>query len=248
MQGERGETIDLEALLGNSQRTLTAAAHELKAPLSLIRMYAAQLEKGDLSEAKRQQYTRRLLFTAEHMSGLTNGLLEGQRWQFGQLPLEPVNTRIVCEEVLHELTPAADEWEQSLYLGSASHAGVAVGNAPMLKNVVFNLVYNALQHTPAGSHITLAAARRGERAHVTVTDTGPGFTADAARYVARGDNGRFQAMPSRSGSGLGLAVARQLLAAMNGSLQLKSSPKGGYCLVSLQASRQLALLSEGYRF
>lgn len=240
MRGE-SETLDLERLLGNSQRTLMAAAHELKAPLSLIRMYAARLEQADLTEAERRQYHTRLLFTAEQVLQLTSGLLEGQRWANGQLPLEPVNTGIICEEVLHELTPAARELNQRLALRGPTRPGIALGHAQLLKNVVFNVVFNALKHTPAGTAISLNPTLRSDKAHISIIDTGPGFGKQTARQINRPAGERLQAAYARPGSGLGLSVAKQLLASMNGTLQVKASPKGGYCLLSLQTSHQLAL-------
>lgn len=234
------ETIDLEALLGTSRQTLIATAHELKAPLSLIRMYAARLENGDLTDVERRQYNARLLFTAEQMLQLTSGLLEGQRWIEGQLPLEPVNAVTVCEEVLHELSPVARELDQKLNLQSFRRPGIAVGNAQLLKNVVFNVTFNALKHTPPGTDISVGATQCGDKTHISVVDTGPGFGKQTIQQV-NGMKNQFQAEQSRAGSGLGLSVAKQLLAAMNGSLQIKPSPKGGYCLMSLNASRQLSL-------
>lgn len=240
MKGEL-ETLNLEVLLGASRRTLVAAAHELKAPLSLIRMYAARLDDATLTDAQRSQYSARLLFTAEQMLQLASGLLEGYRWEQGRLPLEPVNIHVTCEEVLHELSPVAHELGQRLMLGSASRSAVAVGHAQLLKNVLFNIVFNALKHTPPGTSVTLDSRRHLERMYISVVDTGPGFGKHIARQVNTSASTGLQAAPSRTGSGLGLAVAKQLLACMNGSLQLKASPKGGHCLVSLHASKQLAL-------
>lgn len=234
--------MDLEALLGNSRRTLMAATHELKAPLSLMRMYAARLNDTSLTEAQYRQYHARLLFTAEHMLQLTNGLLEGQRWQQGKLPLEPINPAVICQEVLHELAPAAHELGQQIMVGNNPRRSfAAVGHAPMLKNAVFNLVFNALKHTPAGTNVTLSSVRRGERVHIQVADTGPGFDRQAATQLNRDTEAYAQLSFGRSGSGLGLAVVKQLLTSMNGTLQIKSSAKGSCCLLSLQASRQLAL-------
>lgn len=240
MRGEP-ETLDLEFLLDNSQRTLVAALHELKAPLSLIKMYGAQLDGGSLSLEDQKKYTSRLLLTAEQMLQLTTGLIEGQCLSGNQMPLEPVNTKITCEEVLHQLSPAARELEQRLEFRPGSQSSIAVGNATMLRNVVFNLVFNALKHTPAGSDITLSTVNKAEKARIHVLDTGPGFDKRTIAYVNRGVDGRFQAAADRPGSGLGLAIAKQLTMAMHGSLQLKASVTGGYCILSLPASRQLAL-------
>lgn len=240
MTPERG-TIDLEDLLGRQRGTLAAAAHELKAPLSLIRMYAARLSDETISAEQKKQYNLRLLFTAEQMLNLTTGIVEGYGHEQGRLPLEPVNTNNICEEVLHELTPAARELGQQLIYQNSKRPLVAIGHPLLLKNVIFNIVFNALKHTPEQTRITIAATRQHDRTYVHISDTGPGFEKRTIRHINRGDGEQLQAAPSRSGSGLGLSVARQLTRAMNGTLQLKTSPSGGYCLVSLMASRQLPL-------
>lgn len=238
MRGEL-ETIDLDALLGVSRRTLVAAAHELKAPLSLIRMYAARLGDEGLTELQRKQYNARLLFTAEQMLQLTSGILEGFRWEQGRLPLEPVNAHVICEEVLHELSPAAHELNQTLSYISNKRALIALGHPLLLKNVLFNIVFNALKHTPPDTAVTIGAKRQSERTYISVIDTGPGFQKQTIAHINQDLGERLQAAQSRGSTGLGLAVAKQLMRAMEGTLQLKASPKGGYCLVSLQNSRQL---------
>jgi len=238
----QGETIDLEALLERQSRTLTAAAHELKAPLSLIRMYAARLNEEGLSDAQRQQYHNRLLFTAEQMLHLSEGLIEGYRWGQGRLPLEPVNTTLICEETCHELSTAARELNQSLIFQSPRRANIAVGHPLLLKNVLFNIIFNALKHTPARTQINVAVNRHAGQALVSVIDSGPGFEKHTIDRINRAQHDRLQAATARTGSGLGLAVARQLMQAMDGRLQLKRSPRGGYCLVTLRSSQQLTLV------
>lgn len=242
MRGEQ-ETIDLDALLGASQRTLAAAAHELKAPLSLIRMYAAYLDEASLTAEQRRQYHARLLFTAEQMLQLATGLLEGYRWGQEKLPLEPVNAHVICEEILHELTPAAAELGQSLEYGATSRPLIAVAHPLLLKNVLFNVTFNAIRHTPPETSVRIAANRHAERAHISVLDTGPGFQKQTIRRFGDDIGERLQATSSRSGSGLGLAIAKQLTRAMQGTLEIKASPKGGYCLLSLQTSKQISLLT-----
>jgi signal transduction histidine kinase len=240
MVGERG-TINLEFLLGNSEKTLVAAAHELKAPLGLIKMYASCLGQENLSEEKRKKYTSRLLFTSEQMIKLTIGLIEGKRWVNGQLPLEPVNTKLACEEVFHELYPAAKELEHTLEFRPGAKPGIAIAHREILKNLVFNLVFNSLKHTPAGSSVIIGTAKKPNFTSISVLDSGPGFNKKTIEYVNRGASGKFQAAPERTGSGLGLAVAQQLTHVLNGRLTLKKLKNGGYCYLSLPVSRQMNL-------
>ena len=243
MNGEEVQSIKLDEAIGASRQALVAAAHELKAPLSLIRMYAAALQEGDITEADRQKYYDRISLTADHLLQLTKGMVEGYRWQDKQLPLEPVNAHVVCEEVLHSLAPYARELDQTLRYSPTRKQYVAVAHRLFLKNVLFNIACNALQHTPAKTTVTIGHRLRQDRVFFDVLDSGPGFQKSTLRAINRAVGAELQPVQSRSGTGLGLAVAKQLADAMGGSLQLTASQRGGHCSLILPMSRQLSLVS-----
>jgi two-component system OmpR family sensor kinase len=102
------------------------------------------------------------------------------------------------------------------------------GDAERLRQVLDNLIGNALQHTPRGSAVTLTVAEQAGQAQLTVTDSGPGMTADQASHVFerfyRTDRARTRA---RGGTGLGLSIAAALTAAHAGTITVDTQPGRG---------------------
>ena len=102
------------------------------------------------------------------------------------------------------------------------------GDAERLRQVIDNLIGNALQHTPRGSAVTVTAADQAGQAQLTVADHGPGMTADQASRVFerfyRTDPGRGRA---RGGTGLGLSIAAALTAAHAGTITVDTRPGRG---------------------
>ena len=90
-----------------------------------------------------------------------------------------------------------------------------------LEQVLINLLGNALEHTPAGGRVTVTLRAEG-RAHLSVTDTGPGFGGEAERLF-----GRFYKGEDSSGSGLGLALVKTLVELHGGTVTARNLPTGG---------------------
>ncbi len=221
--------------------SLVAAAHELKEPLALIRLYAQMLSDTALEDSERRRFERRIGLAAEQLLELTSGLVEGYRWQQQVLPLEPVNTHVVCEEVAHEVFEYARAHGQQLAYRPASSRYVVVAHRSFLKNVLNNLLCNAVKHTPAGSDIVLQPVKRQGALQIQVCDTGPGFSKNTMKALQRAENLR-QPLPGRSG-GLGLLVAQELVRAMYGELRVVASRSGGTVSVTLPLSQQISLLA-----
>ncbi len=238
MQRER-ETVDFYDALGASRQALVTAAHDLKAPLSLIKLYAQQMQSTDISAEDREKYSRRIALSAEQLLKMTNGLLEAYRFGDQLLPLEPVNANIVCEEVLHELAPYAHELGQTLGHRITPRQHVVVAHRQLLHNVLFNVAHNALKHTPEKTVVTLKLSKSQAYSRIHVVDTGRGFRKSELHRL--GSLNTLQPMGSHAGSGFGLAIARQLTKAMGGEFRLLTSHHGGHCLVLLHRSNQLAL-------
>lgn len=232
------ETIDIHDVLGASRQALLTAAHDLKVPLGLIKLYALQLQSAELSKEERDKYLRRIILSAEQMLKMTTGLLETYRWSDQQLPLEPTNINLICQEVLHELSPYAKELGQTLQWHPRRRQHVVIAHHTLLHNVLFNITHNALKHTPEKTKVSLKLSHAQSAARIHVIDTGPGFEV-IAKQLSLG-NRQLQPLRSHGGTGLGLSIAKQLTRAMGGDFQLLSHRQGGHCVVSLATSRQLA--------
>jgi len=99
-------------------------------------------------------------------------------------------------------------------------------DAPLIIQVLANLLENAAKHTPPGTRISITAAADGQKVHVTVDDDGPGLPpGDPERLFAKFQRGREEG--NAGGAGLGLAICRAIVAAHGGRIAASNRPEGG---------------------
>lgn len=226
---------------------LVAAAHELKTPLSIISHLASALEDGALDDpVLRQASLQRIQLSAERTQRLIQGLTTSYRLSSQmsfELALQPVNVTQVCEEVAHEITPFANAGQQRLEVALGRRSQLVVGEPELLHSIIFNLLDNALRHTPPKTTVRLHMRRRDNRIRVCVHDNGPGLKPSDMRSLATRLGKQAQPIVTRSsGSGLGLYIAGQLAAAMGGNIGIGRVASGADFHVDLLHSRQLSLI------
>jgi two-component system sensor histidine kinase CiaH len=219
--------------LERQRRFIADASHELRTPVAVVRARAEllQRESAALPEPTRDELDR-LHRDAEELSTLLAELLDLARLDAaeGKLPREAIALGDAAEEVVLQLAPLAEQ--RGLSLTATVEPVWALGHLGRTRQVLRALLDNAMKHTPAGGHIRVSAARRGERALLTVSDDGEGIPAEHLPQVRerfyRVDGTRGQRDdPARRGAGLGLAIASQLVLAMDGELTLESAPGQG---------------------
>lgn len=129
-----------------------------------------------------------------------------------------------------ELAPLALKRDIDLAYEGIGHALTMQGNAPMLREMVSNLIDNAIRYSPPGSAVTVAVAAFGEDAVVSVCDQGPGIpTAERERVFQRFY--RILGQGDSEGSGLGLAIVREIALAHGGRVKLRDGAGGrGLCV------------------
>jgi signal transduction histidine kinase len=160
----------------------------------------------------------------ERLSRLTENLLALARADAGQTPAgrEPVDLGMVCREICEQLVPMAMEHKLSLEV-NATETVQTRGDPVALGQIVFNLVANAIQHTPPGERVQVAARSHGAEAEVTVTDTGPGIPAEHLPHLFerfyRVDRTRSRTF---GGAGLGLAIVKMLTENHGGRIEVQS--------------------------
>lgn len=203
------------------------ASHELRSPLGAMR---AAVEVALQNPRTVEAYRDTLASIGEQcdrLTSLVNGLLLLARADAGELEVrrEPLDLGAVVADVAEMFEPLAEERGVSLVFSPTSLVTV-VGDSSRLRQLVTNLVDNAIKFTGTGGTVTLRIERDRERARLLVTDTGIGIPAERLPHVFE----RFyQASPARSGNGygLGLSICKWIVEAHGGTLQAESLPDSG---------------------
>jgi two-component system, OmpR family, sensor kinase len=218
------------------RRFVADASHELRTPLTTIRGFAELYRQGagQLDPAELDRLMRRIEDQAARMGLLVDDLLLLARLD-QQRPLDrsPVDLLALAADAVADAHALDPDRRVELTLGSddgqPGHALVVLGDEQRLRQVLANLVDNALRHTPAGSPVEVrvgeAALDGRPGAAVEVVDHGPGLTPEQTERVFE----RFyRADPARSGgTGLGLSIVAALVAVHGGTVQVDSLPGRG---------------------
>ncbi|MFF7521124.1 sensor histidine kinase [Streptomyces pseudovenezuelae] len=227
----------LDTLVASQRIFVADASHQLRTPLTALRLSLDNIADGVDDESVREDVEQA---TAEvvRMSRLVNGLLVLARAEAKVAAAEPLVLRDIVDERLTVWRPAADERGVTIALrGSVVDDRPSVLASPgHLDQVLDNVLSNALEVSPDGGRITVEVESRADTVVLSVLDEGPGMPdADKARAFDRFWRG--QGLTGRSGSGLGLAVVRQLVTDDGGTVTLADAPGGGLKVeITLRAS------------
>lgn len=233
--------------MGNSDITpLVAAAHELKAPLGLIRQLAFRLDAPNLSSAERHELVQRAILTSDRALRLTSNLTRSARLDDPALfNLEPINAEALCRDVASELAPLFDAYGRSVLVQTYKHPLLLVANRDLLRRILLGFNDNALHYSAPGSAVSMQiqAFRQAGLVRIGVRDYGPALSSDMWRKLQKKLRSAPQPIQARpESSGLGLFIASQFAEAMNGRIGAIRHKDGATFYVELQASSQLQLL------
>ena len=230
--GELGEALNvmLGRIEGSQERLkqfIADASHELRTPITTIRGYAELYRGGGLSvESELAEAMRRTEQEAIRMGGLVDDLLHLARLDQGRpIEREPVDVATLVRDAVRDAHAVDPERPITV---DADRALVVQGDEGRLRQVLANLVTNAVVHTDPGTPVHVRASRIGDDAVLEVVDRGAGMAPEVA---ARAFERFFRADPSRSrhrgGSGLGLAIVEATIAAHGGTVHLDTAPGAG---------------------
>jgi signal transduction histidine kinase len=203
------------------------ASHDLRTPLASIQAMLEALEDGLADPAR---YLPALREQVERLGMLVDDLFELARIDAGALTLELREAALsgLVDSCLRGLE--AEAQARRITLGAEVGSGVTVLCAPdKVERVLFNLLTNALRHTPSDGTVAVRAEARAEEVEVTVEDSGDGLESEAVSrmfdHFWRGD--RSRSSRDGAGAGLGLAIARGLVEAHGGRIWAERRPEGG---------------------
>jgi len=209
------------------RRFVADASHELRTPLTSIRGFAELTrQRGGSADPATM---RRIEDEAKRMGLLVDDLLLLARLdQQRPLTREPVDLLRLAGDAVHDAQAVQPEREVTLKILPESEAPVVAGDEARLRQVLGNLVSNALHHTPESAPVTISVGTRDQSAVLEVSDKGPGLSGEQKSRVFerfyRADSARTRAT---GGSGLGLSIVAALVAAHRGKVTVGDTPGGG---------------------
>jgi signal transduction histidine kinase len=214
----------LERSVEQLRRFTADAAHELRTPLTALRVrLEVALRRRQAGEG--HEVLVDALEQVERLSRLAEDLLTLARVEGDGLADEAlakvVDIDVVVQEVARSIEPMAEEQARPFRWTTAPALRVR-GAEPLLKRVIVNLVDNAFRHTPATATVELCARAEADRIVVEVRDDGPGIAPDVRAHLFE----RFR-YRDRGGTGLGLALVREIVERHGGSVRLEPPPDGG---------------------
>jgi two-component system OmpR family sensor kinase len=213
-----------------AQRDFVAnVSHELRTPLTSIQGFSEAILDGTANEPESvQQAVRIIQDEADRMAYMVSQLLDLAKIEAGQIVMarKAVNLQAVLESCVTKMTPQAAQGDVALTtdLSGLSAGTRLTGDGDRLAQVLIILLDNAIKHTPAGGKVT-AAAQTIDASHVTVSvsDTGPGIPAeDLSRIFERFYQVDKSRARKKGGAGLGLAIAKEIVAAHGGNIIAES--------------------------
>jgi signal transduction histidine kinase len=228
----------LAAEEGARRRLIAAVSHDLRTPITSLQLMAEAIDDDIVDQATRRDYLGRMTTHVRQLSMLIEDLFELSRLEAGDVrwSVELVRLHELLEETVDAMRPQAEAG------GVAVHAEVADGvaaraNPEQLQRVLFNLIQNAIRHTPADGSVTVRAHPIGAGVHIEVADTGSGIArADRERVFEPFVQGADRAARSDGAAGLGLAIARAIVEAHGGRIWLADADHGTSVRFSLPAA------------
>ena len=221
----------------SARRDLVAAvSHDLRTPLTSLRLLSEAIEDDMVERDERRRYVEQMSLHIRSLSALVEDLFELSRIEAGDIQWSLGQVRIdeLVEETVEAMRPQADARHVQVRADVPSDIAPARANPEKLQRVLFNLIQNAIRHTPADGSVTVVAEANGRTVEVEVADTGegvpPGERERAFEPFYRGGEG---AARSGDGTGLGLTISRAIVEAHGGEIWFADSARGARVRFSL---------------
>ena len=199
---------------------LSRTSHELRTPLNAILGFTQLLEQ-DLPPGKQRDSVTLIKGAGEHLLKLINEVLEIARIESGETSLEltaiPINA--LLEEATHYISPIGKIRDIEIKSNIAPNLW-AKANRQKLLQVILNLLSNALKYGPVSSSVELNAYRKQDRIVIEVQDSGPGIPAQLRERLFTPFERLGAENTKIEGTGLGLALSKQIMLAMHGSIDV----------------------------
>ncbi|MFO7773391.1 MAG: ATP-binding protein [Dehalococcoidia bacterium] len=224
------DLTDLKNLQTTRRELIGNISHEFRTPLAGIKAMAETLREGAIDDKEvARDFLGRIDDEVERLTQIVAELTELSRIETGkaELMLEPVNLNPLVEEVIDQLGPQVERQQLTVDKKLATDLPAVEVDKARIRQVIVNLVHNAIKFTGPGGKITIATEADDGSVTVSVSDTGVGIANSDLPHVFerfyKGDRARSEG----GGTGMGLAIARHVVEAHGGSVQAQSEEGRG---------------------
>lgn len=218
---------------------ILVTAHELKAPLAVIRQLAFSLEE---LKPENEQIRSEMIQVSERAIKQVNDLAKVRRLEDGLFVMEPVSVRAVCNDASRELTRLYKSERKGLSIRYSNRSRLVTANRDLLYSVVYNFLLNAMHYSSDDTTAKLLVSDNKENVKIVVRDYGPALPTDVWRKLKDGYLEEPTSIAMRPGSsGLGLYIASEFSKYMHAKLGAVRHRDGTSIFVELPISKQASL-------
>jgi two-component system phosphate regulon sensor histidine kinase PhoR len=223
------DLTELRNLQTTRRELIGNISHEFRTPLAGIKAMVETLSGGAVDDRKAaRDFLTRIDSEVDRLTQLVAELTELSRIETGgaELKLEPVNINDLVEEATAQLSPQAERQKLAVAKELAADLPSVSADRARVRQVMVNLLHNAIKFTDAGGKITVTTRREGNAVAVDIADTGRGIAREDLPHVFerfyKGDKAR-----TGEGTGMGLAIAKHIIEAHGGDIRAESEEGKG---------------------
>jgi signal transduction histidine kinase len=208
---------------------IAAVSHDLRTPITSLRLLTDAIADDVVDEATRRAYLAQMSTHVDALAALIDDLFELSRLEAGEIAWSI--EQVPLDELVGETVDAMQVQAAARHVQVRSELPPdlrpARADPEKLQRVLFNLIQNAIRHTPADGSVVVRAAPAGDAVEIEVADSGSGISAeDRDRVFEPFFRGGEQAARTSDGAGLGLAISRAIVEAHGGRIWLEDAPSG----------------------
>ncbi len=242
MEEIRVQAQAAEAANHNKTQLLSRVSHELRTPLNAILGFSQLFEMDATMDPKHQQWAATIVAAGRHMLDMVDELLDLSAAESGRIDVRNVGIALnpLLQASLLQAARVADAGGITLLGADADSTPLHVlGDARRLKQVIDNVLSNAIKYTQTGGMVSVTVTERGGRVELAIQDTGPGLSGEQLERMFMPFERLGAERTATPGTGLGLALSKALVEMMDGTIHVKSLPGAGTTVtVSLRKEAQ----------